>query len=78
MAGDVKARSALPEQLPDALAAELVELYHGGRAVDGGDDVLAAEVQAVIRDRVVVTTQSAVNEVRDRMGHDRAVAGSAT
>jgi hypothetical protein len=74
VAGDVKARSAAREQLPDTLAAELVELDHGGRAVDGGDDALAAEVQTVIRDRVVATTLSAVHELRDRMGQQRAVA----
>jgi hypothetical protein len=74
MAGDVKARSAVREQLPESLSAELVELDHGGRAVDGGDDALAAEVQSVIRDRVVATTLSVVHELRDRMGQGRAVA----
>jgi hypothetical protein len=74
LAGDVKARSGVRDQLSSTMTAELVELDHGGRAVDGGDDALAAAVQSVIDDRVVSTTLAAVHELRDRMGQDRAVA----
>jgi hypothetical protein len=74
LAGDVKARTAVRGMLSDSVATDVVELEHGGRAVDGGDDALAAEVDATVRSRVVAATLAAVHELRDRMGQGRLMA----
>ena len=74
LAGDVKARTAVRGMLSESRAADIVELEHGGRAVDGGDDALAAEVDAAVQSRVVAATLAAVHELRDRMGQGRSMA----
>jgi hypothetical protein len=74
LAGDPKSRAIVLEKLPDTLSAEVVELDHGGRAVDGGDDALAAAVEEAVRGKVVAATLAAVHELRDRMGRGSAVA----
>lgn len=74
LAGEVKTRTAVRELLAESMSADVVELEHGGRAVDGGDDALAAEVEATIQGRVVADTLAAVHQLRERMGQGRSMA----
>ena len=53
LAGDVHSRGQVMADLPDTIAAEVVVLDRAGRAVDGGDDALADDVESALRDGVV-------------------------
>jgi hypothetical protein len=74
IAGDVKSRTSVLDDLPATISAEVEVLEHGGRATDGGDDALAKAVEAVLRGRVVSQHLATVHELKERMGQGRSVA----
>jgi hypothetical protein len=73
LAGDVQSHQRVVNQLPDSWSAEVVVLERGGRAVDGGDDALAAEVESVLKGQVVATHLQSVHDLRDRLGQAESV-----
>jgi Bacterial archaeo-eukaryotic release factor family 2 len=74
LAGNEKSRRLVQDQLPDSLRAELVVLDRAGRSEDGGDEALTAEIEHVLRDRVITSQLADVHELRDRMGQGDRVA----
>jgi len=73
IAGDERSRGMVTERLP-RLAVDAVVLDRAGRAVDGGDDALAADVEEAVRGHVVERHLGLLHELRERSGRGHAVA----
>ena len=73
VAGDERSRGMLTDHLPK-LEVELAVLDRAGRAVDGGDDALAADVEEAVRGHVVSRQLGLLHELQERTGRDHAVA----
>jgi len=73
LGGDPQSRSLVRSRL-NAAEAEVVELDHGTRAADGGDEALAQAIRAALLDQVVRRRLDRVHELRDRLGRGEAVA----
>ena len=67
LAGDPRSKPLVRERLNEAVA-EVVELEHGSRAEDGGDDALAAAVREALGDQVVRRRLERVHALRERLG----------
>lgn len=74
IAGDERSRGLVVDGLPVGLGADLIVLDRAGRPVDGGDDALAADVEAVLRERVVARRLAQLHELSERVGQGRAAA----
>ena len=75
LAGDPRSKSLVRERLNEAEAV-VVELEHGTRNEDGGDEALQQAVREALLDRVVRQRLERVHELRERLGRgDGAVAG---
>src|SRR5215211_687660 len=73
LAGDPQSRHFVREGL-GGIEAEIVELSSGGRAADGGDDALQAEIREVLREQIVAGNLREVHEVKERLGRGESVA----
>jgi hypothetical protein len=73
LAGDPQSRPKLLEALGEGVAT-VVELEHGSRASDGGDEALQAAVQEALREQVVARALGELHELRDRLGQGTRVA----
>lgn len=73
VAGDERSRAMVTERLPRP-AADVVVLDRAGRAADGGDDALAADVEEAVRGHVVERHLDLLHELRERSGRGHAVA----
>jgi release factor family 2 len=76
LAGDPRSKSLVHERLNDA-EAMVVELDHGTRAEDGGDEALESAVRAALLDHVVRRRLERVHELRGRLGRGESVATGA-
>lgn len=74
VAGDPKARGALREQLAHGLQAELVDLEHGSRSMDGGDEALERAIREAVGGVVTARRLDVAHELQDRLGREGAVA----
>ena len=75
LAGDVRSRQLVADEL-EHLSAEVVQLDHGGRAEDGGDDALADEIREVLRGRLITSRLERLHELGQQLGRgDRMAAG---
>jgi hypothetical protein len=73
LAGDPQSRSQVVEALGD-VRLELVQLESGGRAADGGDEVLFEEINDVLTRHVTASKLADAHALRDRLGKGEAVA----
>jgi hypothetical protein len=73
VAGDPQSRPKLLEALGETRAT-IVELEHGSRSADGGDEAFEAELQEVLREQVVARLLGELHELRDRLGQGTRVA----
>ena len=76
IAGDPRSKSLVRERLYEA-EAEVVELEHGTRNEDGGDDALQQAVREALLDQVVRARVERVHELRGRLGRGESVATGA-
>lgn len=76
VAGDPTSRSHVRSALAEHPHVGVVELEHGGRARDGGDDALHDAIRKVLAEHVMSERLSAAHELRERLGRgDGAVTG---
>jgi peptide subunit release factor 1 (eRF1) len=76
--GDERALSLLPQHLPTELADRFVAVAGGGRASDGSDEVVAAEVVRVLADTLAADTTELLEKYAEERGqNDRATEGLA-
>jgi Bacterial archaeo-eukaryotic release factor family 2 len=73
LAGDPQSRSQVVAALGD-VRLELVQLESGGRAADGGDEVLFEEINDVLTRHVTASKLADAHALRDRLGKGEAVA----
>jgi hypothetical protein len=73
VAGDPQARPRLIEALGN-VSATIVEIDHGSRSEDGGEEALQADLQETLREQVLVRTLAELHELRDRLGQGTRVA----
>src|SRR3954469_12677331 len=73
LAGDPQARPKLLEALGDG-SATVLQLEHGSRSADGGDEALQAELLEALRGEVVARSLAELHELRDRLGQGSRVA----
>ena len=73
LAGDPQSCQQVKALLGD-IRAELIQLDHGGRHADGGEEALQAAVEEALFSTVVAAKLAEVHELRDRLGRDYAVA----
>ena len=75
LAGDVQSRQLVEGEL-EHLGAEVVQLDHGGRAEDGGDDALTDEIREVLRGRLITSRLERLHELGQQLGRgDRMAVG---
>lgn len=78
LAGDPASRHEVRTVLGEPPGVEVVELAHGGRARDGGNDALHAAVKDVLTHRAIADRLTTVHEFLERHGRgDAAVSGVA-
>ena len=74
--GDDRALQLLGQSLPTHLVDRFVTVGGGGRAQDGSDEVIAAEVLRVLSDTVAADTVELLEDFAEQRGrHDRACEG---
>ena len=76
LGGDPRSRSLVRDRLNTA-EAEVVDLDHGSRARDGGEEALAEAIRTALFDHVVRRRLNRVHELRNRLGRGEAVATGA-
>lgn len=75
LAGEGRSRSLVHERLNEAVAT-VVELEHGSRAEDGGDEAQASAVREALLEHVVRRRLGLVHDLQERLGRgEGAVAG---
>jgi hypothetical protein len=78
LSGDERAVQLVRQHLPSALDELVTVVGGGGRAVDGGEDVVADGVRAALGDRLARDTMLALEEFSEQRGRgDRACEGLA-
>lgn len=68
LAGDPKSRTQVRSALDNATSVEIVELDHGGRAEDGGDEALHDAIREVLSERATVARVASSHELSERLG----------
>ena len=67
LAGDVRSRQ-LVEGALENLPAEVVQLEHGSRAADGGEEALEHEIREVLRGRLITDRLDRLHELGQQLG----------
>jgi hypothetical protein len=67
LAGDVQSRQLVKDEL-DNLRADVVQLEHGGRAKDGGDEALEHEIREVLRGQLIASRLDRLHELGQQLG----------
>lgn len=68
LAGDPTSRTQVRAALDEDGTAEVVELEHGGRARDGGDEALHEAIREVLAEHTVAERLAASHDLRERLG----------
>ena len=74
LAGDPHSRAQVRAELGDPDGVQIVELEHGGRAEDGGDEALHAAVTDVLSEYADSVEGALRSELDERLGQGRGVA----
>jgi hypothetical protein len=67
LAGDVRSRQLVEGELA-GLGAEVVQLDHGGRAADGGDEALQDDIREVLRGQLITSRLDRLHELGQQLG----------
>jgi stalled ribosome rescue protein Dom34 len=76
LAGEVQARTAVGERLPDELAGILVETGRGGRDEHASDESLTEELLRTASDQSASDAERCTERLRAGLAHGRAVQGN--
>lgn len=68
LAGDPASRAQVRRRLDGVPSREVVELEHGGRPADGGDEALHRAVGDVLTEQSTATRLRVVHDLKDRLG----------
>lgn len=76
LAGDVRARTAIREQLPGGLSDLVVETDAGGRDINASDDALDDQLRQIADDHSSGRAESCREQLNQGLAHDKAMQGA--